>query len=310
MTDIRFTVSYRGTPHSLTLPSETTYAALSQLLAQIPSIALPPSSQKLVVKGRSKFDPSETLSEMKLTEGAKTMLVGSQPADVEALRHATERAEANRTRDARAVRSTLKSSSTSSVSLHYTFHVLTPLPEFRDADRARGLLARLKDDPAIRTIMAQNAWSVGTLLELHPAERTILGYNRNAGESIALRLRTDKLDGFRHYPEVVKVMLHELAHMVHSPHDDKFHALDRKLNADYKRFTGRTIGEGGGRGGGPFGDGGAGSTEGLKAFDGGSYKLGGALGVGSQRELLAAAADRRLTREEEAMVQSCGSTLP
>ena len=40
----------------------------------------------------------------------------------------------------------------------------------------------------------------------------------------------DNWMGFRKYPIIIKTLLHELAHMVHSEHDAKFHALNRLLN--------------------------------------------------------------------------------
>jgi hypothetical protein len=62
--------------------------------------------------------------------------------------------------------------------------------------------------------MDDRRWSVGELIELTPFEKTILGYNRNAGQLIALRLRTDDLSGFRSYDSIRKVLLHELTHNV------------------------------------------------------------------------------------------------
>lgn len=62
--------------------------------------------------------------------------------------------------------------------------------------------------------MKARKWSVGELIELTPFEASILGYNRNAGQLIALRLRTDDLSGFRHYDSIRKVLLHELTHNV------------------------------------------------------------------------------------------------
>ncbi len=57
----------------------------------------------------------------------------------------------------------------------------------------------------------------------------ILGYNENKGMSIALRLRTDDLESFRHYHMIIDTLLHELAHMVHSDHDKHFYKLNREL---------------------------------------------------------------------------------
>ncbi|RKP37513.1 WLM domain-containing protein, partial [Dimargaris cristalligena] len=94
------------------------------------------------------------------------------------------------------------------------------------------LLHRLQQDRGISAIMTKYRWQVHTLLELSPAERSILGYNRNRGEVIALRLRTDDLTGFRAYTSIREVLLHELAHMIHSNHGPDFHALNRQLNQD------------------------------------------------------------------------------
>lgn len=96
----------------------------------------------------------------------------------------------------------------------YTFGPIQVLPEFHEQDKARAVLERLKNDKGIIGIMNLHKWQVGALIELSPAQKTILGYNRNKGELIALRLRTDDLEGFRHYDAVRKVLLHELAHNV------------------------------------------------------------------------------------------------
>ncbi|GJN15823.1 hypothetical protein PR202_gb02766 [Eleusine coracana subsp. coracana] len=56
--------------------------------------------------------------------------------------------------------------------------------------------------------------------------------NKNMGEEISLRLRTDDLKGFRKYESIKKTLLHELAHMVHSEHDANFFALNKQLNEE------------------------------------------------------------------------------
>ena len=40
--------------------------------------------------------------------------------------------------------------------------------------------------------------------------KCILGFNKNMGEEISLRLRTDDLKGFRKYESIKKTLLHEL----------------------------------------------------------------------------------------------------
>nr|CAD1839708.1 unnamed protein product [Ananas comosus var. bracteatus] len=59
--------------------------------------------------------------------------------------------------------------------------------------------------------------------------KCLLGFNKNQGEEISLRLRTDDLKGFRKYESIKKTLLHELAHMVYSEHDADFFALDKQV---------------------------------------------------------------------------------
>ncbi|KAG0354021.1 hypothetical protein BG005_006790 [Podila minutissima] len=106
----------------------------------------------------------------------------------------------------------------------YTFGSIQVLPQFDQQDKAQAVLERLKQDKGIIGIMKLHKWQVGSLIELSPAEKTILGYNRNKGELIALRLRTDDLEGFRHYDAVW------------SEHDDNFHALNRQLNKEVQQL--------------------------------------------------------------------------
>ncbi|KAJ2759863.1 hypothetical protein IWQ56_005629, partial [Coemansia nantahalensis] len=124
-----------------------------------------------------------------------------------------------------------------------------PLGLLPRRDEALRLLRRLAADEGVRAVVRKHRYSVGVLRELHPSERTILGYNRNRGQVIALRLRTDDLEGFRAYLAIRQVLMHELAHMVWDNHDDRFHALNRQLcrevvDLDWTR-SGRTVGPAG-----------------------------------------------------------------
>ncbi|KAL6561438.1 hypothetical protein OROMI_017039 [Orobanche minor] len=100
------------------------------------------------------------------------------------------------------------------------------------ASKALGLLHKLASDPGIVAIMNKHCWRVGTLTEMAPigyvgiSPKCILGFNKNQGEEISLRLRTDDLKGFRKYGSIKKTLLHELAHMVFIEHDSSFYALD------------------------------------------------------------------------------------
>ena len=98
--------------------------------------------------------------------------------------------------------------------------------------------------------MKKNQYSVGALIELHPlTDASILGYNQNHGQVIAIRLRTDDLTGFRNYNDILKVMVHELAHMKFSEHDNQFKELNslhaRELKElDWRQSKGRRLVEG------------------------------------------------------------------
>ncbi|KAL8506848.1 hypothetical protein ACS0TY_017662 [Phlomoides rotata] len=121
------------------------------------------------------------------------------------------------------------------------------------ASRALALLHKLASDPGIVAIMNKHRWRVGILTEMAPvgyvgvSPKCILGFNKNHGEEISLRLRTDDLKGFRKYESIKKTLLHELAHMVFSEHDSKFYALDSQLNKeaatlDWTKARGHTLG--------------------------------------------------------------------
>lgn len=57
----------------------------------------------------------------------------------------------------------------------------------------------------------------------------ILGVNIGSGQEISLRLRTDDLRGFRRYERIRETLVHELAHMVFSEHDNDFKELNSQL---------------------------------------------------------------------------------
>ncbi|WVY95173.1 hypothetical protein V8G54_034261, partial [Vigna mungo] len=96
----------------------------------------------------------------------------------------------------------------------------------------------LAADPGIVAVMNKHRWRVGIMTEMAPVgyvgvdPKCILGFNKNHGEEISLRLRTDDLKGFRKYESIKKTLLHELAHMVYSEHDANFYALDKQLNQE------------------------------------------------------------------------------
>ncbi|KAI3992572.1 hypothetical protein MKX01_020864 [Papaver californicum] len=106
------------------------------------------------------------------------------------------------------------------------------------ASEALKRMHRLAADPGIVAIMNKHRWHVGIMTELAPvgyvgiSPKCLLGFNKNQGEEISLRLRTDDLKGFRKYESIKKTLLHELAHMLHSEHDANFYALIKQLNEE------------------------------------------------------------------------------
>lgn len=198
----------------------------------------------------------------------------------------------------------------------YTFHTVRPLPYLPGPERSLALLERLKDDAGIRAAMRKHKFSVGMLTEMDPAAYTeadhegttrILGLNRNGGEVIELRLRTDAGDGYRDYNTIRKTLCHELAHNVHGPHDRNFwdlcHQIEREVAAGDWKSGGRTVAD---EAFAPERPGREEEEEDVMdhgAWTGGSYVLGGGSGgvAGAEpqrpmdrREILARAAEARM----------------
>jgi len=152
---------------------------------------------------------------------------------------------------------------------------------------------------------------------MDPAEHTThesrtLGLNRNKGEVIELRLRTDAYDGYRDYNTIRKTLCHELAHNVFGDHDRDFWNLcgqvEREVESGDWRSGGHRVSEeefytpqlSDGRGEGVADHGG---------WTGGEYVLGVGASVAqsgaqgrveplSRREVLAKAAEERAKRKD------------
>ncbi|KAJ3103202.1 hypothetical protein HDU97_010335 [Phlyctochytrium planicorne] len=269
---------------------------------------IPPQNQRLLLSGkvigvnRSSIQPEEApkipLSSLSLKPNAKIMLIGSTQATVDAVVQKTKQlaiAQRNYAKHATTAKPHVEPITT-------YFNTLRVLPGLPDQSKALALLEKLRSDVGVRTIMQKRGWRVGVLMELHPDERTILGYNTNKGAAIALRLRTDDLEGFRVYKEIQRVLIHELTHMVWSDHDRRFHALNRELWKELETYsTGSTLG------GSPHFSGSDGVES--SSFGGGTQVLGGKPQPTDKpmREILAEAALLRLTKEEEEMMESCGT---
>ncbi|QPG95926.1 hypothetical protein C2857_002541 [Epichloe festucae Fl1] len=96
----------------------------------------------------------------------------------------------------------------------------------REARANEALHTLKKVASLVKPIMRARGWKVRQLAEFYPDQTNLLGLNVNKGMKICLRLRyPGDRNQFLPTENVVDTMLHELAHIVHGPHDQQFHAL-------------------------------------------------------------------------------------
>lgn len=244
--------SYRGKQHSLHFDESATIAHLCAAIQD--DLGVPVENQKLLVPkvGTLKAPFSETQSLNQL-ENKKITLMGTPNDEITSLNRASAAATARHAHLAAARRNPPKLMSRrdparAQEDSTYTFMQLRPLPNLPHPSRSLAFLERLKADPGIRAAMRMHKFSVGLLTEMDPLSNTesnhegttrLLGLNRNKGQIIELRLRTDAYDGYRDYKTIRRTLCHELAHNVHSPHDRNFwdlcHQIEREVaKADWK----------------------------------------------------------------------------
>lgn len=151
---------------------------------------------------------------------------------------------------------------------------------------------------------------------MDPAQHTThegrtLGLNRNGGEVIELRLRTDAFDGYRDYKTIRKTLCHELTHNVHGEHNKDFWSLCREVEKEVEKGDwksgGRAVSEEvfyeggeevmdhGGWTGGEYTLGGRGETK----ARGEGVADSGAGGLVSRRDVLARAAEERMRKSRD-----------
>ncbi|KAH8678175.1 WLM domain-containing protein [Xylariales sp. PMI_506] len=324
-------LSHQGSSHTLSFPTSGTITDLSAAVEL--ELSIPTSNQKFLVPKLGLLKPPFKNPDLPLSQlGDKPIkLMGTTASEIESLASASQAASAreaalaaqrrNQPRAFTARRSATAAAEDST----YTFLSIRPLPNLPNPDRSRAFLERLKADPGIVTAMRKHKFTVGLLTEMDPLTYTesshegttrILGLNRNKGEVIELRLRTDAYDGYRDYKTIRNTLCHELAHNVHGPHDRQFwdlcHQIEREVAAADWKSGGRSVSgdayyepseeiayDHGGWTGGEFVLGGgsgrassstAGSTAG--AAPGGPGSL-------SRRDILAKAAEERLKKMSE-----------
>jgi len=145
------------------------------------------------------------------------------------------------------------------------------------------------------------------LTELTPLQADKLGFNRNMGMEISLRLRFE--DGFRHYKSIKEVLIHELAHMRYSEHNQDFHKFNRLLTKEVDELDWTKRGYK--LGGAEVWDGEYQEEEDImkETAKSSGQKLGGKVHNNkSLQELSYNAAITRLSQKEKEITDSCGYT--
>jgi WLM domain len=220
---------------------QDTIASLAEHLAEATGIDVKRLTLWIKPKpGIQKYPFAETLLADVLKPNSSIKVIGTSDIEVESLqknisqmrartraRGAAPKAAPSKHRDWKKV----QEEST------YTFHTIRPLPYLPNPEKSQRYLERLAADPGIKASMRKHKFSVGLLTEMNPAEHTThesktLGLNRNAGEVIELRLRTDRYDGYRDYKVIRKTLCHELSHNVWGEHDSNFWALTREIEKE------------------------------------------------------------------------------
>lgn len=307
--EVTLKINHKGTSHTYTFPSAATVADLSSHIAE--TLSIPESNQKYLISPKPgmlkpPFDASTTSGSIPLHTLAsrKITLLGSTAAEIASLDSAIQSSQKqlhHRPGGNVLKPKTLPRASpgvkTLSDAIAYSFMQMRPLPYLPNPERSLRFLQRLADDPGIKHVMIKHKWTVGLLTEMNPAEHTThesrtLGLNRNAGEVIELRLRTDAYDGYRDYKTIRKTLCHELTHNVHGEHDRSFWDLCKQVEkevdaADYSKH-GRTVGDD------EFynpNDGGVPDEVDGGRWTGGSYVLGGGAPPLDRQEVIARAAD-------------------
>lgn len=255
---ITVTISHRQNTCNFKFPPEATVPALFDEIEA--ALDIPVANQKILVpKGpllKSPFkDPNMSLTQL---QGKTLKLMGSASSEVQAVQNMCEKvAKRNAARMAeRSKGRSRRRQAPNAEDTKYTFMQMKPLDWLPRPERSLAMLKRLKEDPGIKAAMKKHKFTVALLTEMEPLQHTqsshdgtsrTLGLNRNKGEVIELRLRTDAHDGYRDYKTIRKTLCHELAHNVHGPHDRQFwdlcHQIERDVDAADWKTGGHTIGE-------------------------------------------------------------------
>jgi len=243
-------VHYHGQSIYLSFPKTATISDLSTAIST--DLDIPPSNQKFLISPKPGLlrppfkDPHLSVSDL---VSRKITLLGSTTQEVSDITSTTASIKTKQAARTAALRAARKIQPTSSRShdrkrvqeeATYSFSSIKPLPYLPNPEKSQRFLERLANDPGIKASMRKHKFSVGLLTEMNPAEHTTqhsrtLGLNRNRGEVIELRLRTDAYDGYRDYKVIRKTLCHELTHNVWGDHDRNFWDLCKEIEGEVER---------------------------------------------------------------------------
>ncbi|KAF2671651.1 zinc metallo protein-like proteinase [Microthyrium microscopicum] len=241
---IELTIHHHNKPITIALSATGTLSDLSDHVAA--ELSIPSTNQKFLISPkvgllRPPFNNPPTLASL---TSKKIVLMGSTTSELTTLTKSITQASASMNRKPGPIKAATPARTRDPKRAHadatYTFHSIRPLSYLPQPDRSHDFLTRLANDPGIRAAMRKHEFSVGLLTEMDPAMHTTrdgktLGLNRNKGEVIELRLRTDAYDGYRDYKVIRQTLCHELAHNVWSDHDRNFHNLWNEIEKEVQR---------------------------------------------------------------------------
>ncbi|KAF1917958.1 WLM domain-containing protein [Ampelomyces quisqualis] len=325
--ELQITLLHHGERHTFNFPQDATISALSERVAS--DLSIPLSNQKFLVASKLGLQkPPFKAPNLPLTELAskKIILMGSTSAEVSSLNSSISAGTAPRKPGPIKAATPARNRDYKRIQdeAQYTFHTLRPLPYLPNPDRSLRFLERLRDDAGIKAAMRTHKFSVPLLTEMDPAMHTTqesrtLGLNRNQGEVIELRLRTDAYDGYRDYKTIRNTLCHELAHNVWGPHDRNFWNLckqiEREVRRDDWKSGGTSVGDQ------EFYEPGEEEVHDHGGWTGGDFVLGGSssesvvgnasgkvpAGSLSRREIIARAAEERMKKTKRAEEETEGS---
>ncbi|KAL8853334.1 MAG: hypothetical protein Q9221_001810 [Calogaya cf. arnoldii] len=314
--NISLSFSHHGTSHTFDFPQSATISDLAERIYT--SLSIPQAHQKFMITpklGILKYPFPNPILPLSSLLSKKIILLAPLPSELSSLSTASQQSNKPTSKPPTAKPSRHRDWKKTQDEATFTFSTLRPLPYLPNPQKSLRFLERLRNDAGIKASMRKHKFSVGVLTEMNPAEHTThesrtLGLNRNRGEVIELRLRTDAYDGYRDYKIVRKTLCHELAHNVYGEHDRDFWDLTKRIEKEVEENDWRA--------GGhaltdqefynPMDEGVDGEHMDGGGWTGGEFVLGGSNGSApasskhglGRRELMAQAAEERMKRQKEA----------